>query len=507
MSDASMRNFAAAVRERERRLNAELSGEAPIGSLAWSSTSGQPGWDAFWGSLHDQQDAANAAGLNFRADLGGIGRYATSGGDEDVMGGLNPFERQSLKRQALNQMSDAAGQQARAQNATNKAYADQQERQRLADMDAAYQKHVNASMQAPLIDKPIVTQEGNKTTFRPAGTPTDQILARMPPEARAGYQLQLDKQALEAQKAADAAEVARAAAGLGPSEEFTAEPPDPKKANIVNPRTGRTPAALWQDALSYATQGKLPALGLSSKGIGANAKAAIQNKAGAIAQAAGVDLPTVQQEYKALSAAENKLLPQYKTLSAYSDTANQNLQLALDQSAKVPRTGSPIVNRFEQWALGHTLTGDPELTRLETYIYAAAREYAKVTSGSFMSAAELSQGAAKKADELLNAAQTPEAFQAATQAMQNDMNNVTGPWLKQLSAGGGSSLARFLATAHGQSVPDVGAPSSSNDRGGGNAGPQANSRFTTPVEGAKKGIPGIQGGLAEYRQGRWVRVQ
>lgn len=39
------------------------------------------------------------------------------------------------------------------------------------------------------------------------------------------------------------------------------------------------------------------------------------------------------------------------------------------------------------------------------------------------------------------------------------------------------------------------------------AEPPADPRFSTIREGAKKSIPGIEGGLAEYRNGRWVRVQ
>jgi hypothetical protein len=94
-----------------------------------------------------------------------------------------------------------------------------------------------------------------------------------------------------------------------------------------------------------------------------------------------------------------------------------HMDLALNQSDKVIRTGIPIVNRYTQWAFGQALTGRKELTRFETYIYTAAREYAKVTSGGAMSAQGLTDSASREAEKLLNAAQTPQAFKAAIEAM------------------------------------------------------------------------------------------
>ncbi len=306
-------------------------------------------------------------------------------------------------------------------------YADQKRQQAIDAMKKSYQEQVLASAvpQAPAPDiTRTVDAAGNpKITMRPNPneTPAQRVDSLTPGGAYVASfgadELANRKQALAEKAQADAAEIAKAAAGLGPAEEFSAAPPDPKTANRVDPRTGLTPSALHQNAQVFALEGKLPSMGMGGKGPVTAARMAIQNKAGAIAQAAGVDLPTVQQEYKNNQAVLNNLMPKYKMLVSSADTANKNIQQALDQSANVPRTGSPMVNRFEQYALGHTLTGDPELTKLETYIYAAAREYAKVTGGSYMSASELSNAGAKKAEELLNAAQTPQQFKAATDAL------------------------------------------------------------------------------------------
>ena len=233
------------------------------------------------------------------------------------------------------------------------------------------------------------------------------------------------------------------AAALSTPEDITALRPDPATANTTNPRTGMTPNAEYQNALVYATLGRLPAMGMGSKGQTTALRTAIQNKAGALAAAAGVDLPTLQAEYRANAGTLNKLLPVATATAGFAQTANDNLDLALQQSGQVSRTGSPLVNRYAQWANGHVLTGNPALTKFETYIYTAAREYAKVTSGGAMSSSGLTDSAQKEAANLLNAAQTPEAFTAATEAMKADMGNVTKNQRAQVG-NVSSTIAQFL---------------------------------------------------------------
>jgi hypothetical protein len=73
------------------------------------------------------------------------------------------------------------------------------------------------------------------------------------------------------------------------------------------------------------------------------------------------------------------------------------------------------------------------LTKFETYVYTAAREYAKVTSGGAASAQGLTDAAAREAEKLLNTAQSPRAFAAAVQAMRDDMANVQKNYQAQVA--------------------------------------------------------------------------
>lgn len=271
-------------------------------------------------------------------------------------------------------------------------------------------------------------------------------------------------------------EAAREAAHPDPVPDPTGERPDPATANKVDQKTGLTGNAVYQDALTFAMENRLPSMGLGAPTQIRNARFAIQNKAAAIAAAAGVDLPTVRAEYSANKKALDKIVPFYNMTAAFMTMATRNMNLALNQSAKVPRTGSPIVNRYSQWAFGKELTGNAELTKFETYIYTAAREYAKVTGGAAMSSQGLTDSANREAQQLLNAAQTPEAFEAAISAMKNDMESARqgyGSQVSQIS----DTVGRFLGapppsgTGGGAIGGGAGAPSPAGGRGGAPAAP------------------------------------
>jgi hypothetical protein len=237
--------------------------------------------------------------------------------------------------------------------------------------------------------------------------------------------------------------------------------PDPTTANKPDRVTGLTPNGLYQSAMTYALTRSIPA---GPRGMAAKPKIdAIQNKASAMAAAAGVDLPLVQQDYAAASSSTKQLTSRYQFTSAAAQTANDNIAYALELSPSVNRSDIPAVNRFTQWLQHETGGGGqlPQLSQFELAIYTAAREYAKVTSNASQSVSELSQGAAKKADELINAAQQPEQFKAVTQGMQRDMNNVTAPLFKTLQNTNdvGPSLKKFLEATSPVSKPPTASPS------------------------------------------------
>lgn len=194
-----------------------------------------------------------------------------------------------------------------------------------------------------------------------------------------------------------------------------------------------TPGALDMIAEQVAKSGK-GAAALSGLGWG-NAskgeKTSILNRAAQYDVATGKfrdqggsppDLAAQGATFTANEAALRERTRAVTAAQASQRAASDNLDLALASSPKVTRTDSQWINHYtNEFVRG--ATSAKELTDFEVKIYAAAREYAKVVSGSSASVAGLSDTAAREASKLLNSAQSPEAFQAAVAAMKADMAN------------------------------------------------------------------------------------
>ena len=136
--------------------------------------------------------------------------------------------------------------------------------------------------------------------------------------------------------------------------------------------------------------------------------------------------------YKAWSTALNDQTKRASAMQAVANGADKNLDLVLEASPSVVRTDSKWVNeQVNKFVSG--LTPATELTDLEIKIYSAAREYAKVVTGSSASVAELSAAATEQANKLLNAAQSHEALVAAVGAMKADMKSYTTGQVNQVN--------------------------------------------------------------------------
>ncbi len=246
--------------------------------------------------------------------------------------------------------------------------------------------------------------------------------------------------------------------------------PTGPEANKVNPRTGLTPNGLYQASIANALQGTMPAIGLGQSPQAMAVRDGVINTAGALAAQAGVDLPTLRAEYKANAGTLSRLLPQATATANANNTMADNLDLALAKSDEVARSGSKLVNRYLQWAQGE-LTPAKGLAEFETYVYTAAREYAKVTSGGAASSQGLTDSAAREASKLLNVAQSPDAFAGVVQAMKRDAGNVVSEQTKGLGRVS-STIANFFSVANGGTV------------GGGTAAPGGGVRVLsiTPVK-------------------------
>ena len=204
-----------------------------------------------------------------------------------------------------------------------------------------------------------------------------------------------------------------------------ASAPDPQYANVAPVGVGRTPNSIYQNAIAYAEQGgSLQKFvgGLSSSGASAKIKDAVDNKASALAAAAGVRMVDLRKEYISASAGLTKLYDQFGIRKAGELGAIANADLVTKYSGEAGRSQSPLVNKYTLWARKN-IKGDVAPSNLETAIYAFSREYARVSTGN-ASASGLTDSATAATTRLMNATKNPEQLTQEMNIMKTEMANV-----------------------------------------------------------------------------------
>ena len=210
---------------------------------------------------------------------------------------------------------------------------------------------------------------------------------------------------------------------------------DPNAQTIINQKHLKTQPVynqsqsqgqLTDDAVTMAgkmflSTGQMPALGRSSA-----ARIKIANSAASQAKALGIDpqtLPGLQAEFKASKDALVNMKKSTENFSAFEKSMLKNMDYAVSLSENYKRSEFPPANKVINAV--RTKTGDPQVVKFGTALYAAAMEFEKIrTAGTGITSAELSVEAQKKAEQIINAAQTHKQLQAVMEAMKVDAGNV-----------------------------------------------------------------------------------
>jgi hypothetical protein len=141
-----------------------------------------------------------------------------------------------------------------------------------------------------------------------------------------------------------------------------------------------TPSAVENAAWNVILTGHAPAIGRGKEGIAQ--RTAIYNRMAEIAKDAGVspaELATTAGRNKALQTSLANLQKQTDMMQKSEKGFQNNMQLALELSNKVDRTGAPLLNK---WLLGgRAALGDPDVAALDAAITTAATDYARIMSG------------------------------------------------------------------------------------------------------------------------------
>jgi len=194
----------------------------------------------------------------------------------------------------------------------------------------------------------------------------------------------------------------------------------PKPEPLEDATNSFTQAAIDNAAARYNIDGTLPPMGMGKGGSAARSQ--ILNRAAELASGtSGTDQRVDQLTTKASASTLLQLKKTKTMIKAFEEMATKNADIALQMSAKVDRSGVPVVNRW-YLAGNNKLRGDVDTATFNTAVNVFANEYAKIMSGS-MGNTPVSDSARKEAHEILNTAQTPEQLEANIRLLQREMKN------------------------------------------------------------------------------------
>lgn len=212
-----------------------------------------------------------------------------------------------------------------------------------------------------------------------------------------------------------------AAAANTPDWTRDASRPTGPDGNKQDKALGLTPNAVYQGALTFIQNGQMPNFGMSRDPKVQAKRDAIQNKAGAIAADAGMDIPTLRAFYKANQAsltATQKSSDAVQQFMATADKNSEQLQKLLD---RVPDVGSPVLNT--PWrAFQGSVVGNANLSAFRTYLQSVRNEYGRIVSQPNLSGV-LSDSARQETSALLNDNATVGQMLASLQALRTEGDN------------------------------------------------------------------------------------
>lgn len=179
------------------------------------------------------------------------------------------------------------------------------------------------------------------------------------------------------------------------------------------------PETIELEAQNYLKTGKLPPLYRDN-----DTKRVIMNRAAQIAKENGNDAAAAvidRQSFAANKGALSKVTAQKNMVGSFEKTFQKNLDLAMNLSGKVDRTGSPLINKaIQHWRTG--ISGDPETKGFINALTTAKDEYAKILSGA-TGAAGITDAARAESDKLFSTVDSPETLAYVAEVAKQEAHN------------------------------------------------------------------------------------
>lgn len=192
-------------------------------------------------------------------------------------------------------------------------------------------------------------------------------------------------------------------------------------ANTPDATIRMTPNGLHQAALNYIANGQFPPTGRGSDPIAVAQREAISSKVGAIAAAAGMDLPTLRAFYKSNAASLGTQQKFYDSAQAFLSTADKNSELLDKALAKIPDTGSPLLNQPVR-AISQKALGSVDVSQFRTYLTSVQSEYAKILNNPNLSG-QLTVSALEETKKLIDPDATVAQILGSLQALRAEGGN------------------------------------------------------------------------------------
>lgn len=175
-------------------------------------------------------------------------------------------------------------------------------------------------------------------------------------------------------------------------------------------------------AYRYKTDGTLPPnMGRGVQGAAEGLRirtiaSALDSQAGESPEDARVRQLALKGDVGAINQMRKREIAVGANVKNFDFNADQALQL----SAKVDRSGVPLVNSWIN-AGRRSVTGNPDLSAFDVAVKTTVNEFAQIVSGTTNGAT--TEGEKKKAEALLNAAQTPEQVMSVINQMKVESRN------------------------------------------------------------------------------------
>jgi hypothetical protein len=195
-------------------------------------------------------------------------------------------------------------------------------------------------------------------------------------------------------------------------------------ANVLDKAIRMTPNGLYQAAQTYIATGSMPPTGRGTDPIAVAQRAAISSKVGAIAAAAGMDVPTLRAFF---TANKTSLTEQQKMLDAvqgFMETADKNAAKLKELLPKVPDWGRAAFNQPLR-LVASRWQGDPVMGAFLTYLQSVQNEYGRIVAQPNLSG-QLTDSARHEAEVLIDKNQNVATILASLAALETEGTNRVG---------------------------------------------------------------------------------